>query len=145
MFTCTSRARLSLRGRRLLWPVRWLVRRKFGAALALERRELLLYRLSRTFAWLILLVLVAWMVVLSALGELSRLNSGFDPILYFVQILTILVCFGSLGIFGWDLWLVWRGKRRWWSKAWSVLLLLAGLTMFWVAWSFHLLGFGANY
>ena len=31
----------------IFWPVRWLVRRKFGATLALERSELLSYRLVR--------------------------------------------------------------------------------------------------
>ena len=67
------------------------------------------------------------MVVLSALGELSRLNSGFDPILYAVQILTIIACFGALAVFGWDLWLVWRGKRRWTAKVWSVALLVRRL------------------
>jgi hypothetical protein len=85
------------------------------------------------------------MMVLSALNELSRLNSGFDPILYFVQILTIVALFGGLGVIVWDLWLVWRGKRRWTSKLWSVALLFAALTMVWIGWSFHLLGFGANY
>lgn len=129
----------------ILWPVRWLVRRKFGATLALERRDLLAYRLTRVFAWLILLALVAWFVVLSMLGELSRLNAGFDPILYFVQILTIVAVFGGLGVIGWDLWLVWRGKRRWTSKVWSVALLLAALIIFWCGWSFHLIGLGANY
>jgi len=129
----------------ILWPVRWLVRRKFGATLPLERRDLLSYRLTRTFAWLILATLVAWMVVLSMLGELSRLNSGFDPILYFVQILTIVALFGGVGIFAWDLWLVWRGKRRWTAKVWSVALLFAALTMLWVGWAFHLVGIGANY
>jgi len=129
----------------ILWPVRWLVRRKFGATLALERRELLGYRLTRGFAWLILLALVAWLVVLSMLGNLQRLNAGFDPILYFVQIFSWIACLGGLGVFGWDLWLVWRGKRRWTAKVWSLAVLLAALIMVWIGLSFHLLGFGANY
>ena len=129
----------------ILWPVRWLVRRKFGATLALEGRERLSYRLVRGFAWLTLLVLVAWFMVLGALGELAGLNSALDPILYFVQFLTIVALLGTLAVTGWDLWLVWRGKRRWTSKVWSVALLFAALTMVWIGWSFHLLGFGANY
>jgi hypothetical protein len=129
----------------LLWPVRWLVRRKFGATLALERRELISYRLTRTFSLLILVALVCWMVVLSMLGELSRLNSGFDPILYIVQILTFVALVGGLLVVGRDAWLVWRGKRRWTSKLWSIALLFAVLVMLWVGWSFHLLDFGANY
>ena len=55
----------------MLWPVRWLVRRKFGATLALERRELLGYRLTRIFAWLILLALVGWMVRADACSATS--------------------------------------------------------------------------
>jgi len=129
----------------ILWPVRWLVRRKYGATLALERRELLAYRLTRGASWLILLALVAWMMVLSLLGELSRLSDGFDPILYFVQILTFVALLGGLAVVAWDFWLVWRGKRRWTAKVWSIAVLLAVLVMVWIGWSFHLLGFGANY
>jgi len=40
---------------------------------------------------------------------------------------------------------VWRGKRRWTAKVWSIAVLLAVLVMVWIGWSFHLLGFGANY
>ncbi|HYJ53834.1 MAG TPA: serine hydrolase domain-containing protein [Allosphingosinicella sp.] len=129
----------------ILWPTRWLVRRKFGATLALEKGDLRSYRLVRTFSWLILAVLIGWAVVLSMLGELSRLNSSFDPIIYFIQIATIIVLFGAVGVFGWDLWTVWRGKRRWTAKVWSIFVLLAGLVVLWIGWAFHLIGLGANY
>jgi len=84
-------------------------------------------------------------MVLSLLGELSRLSDGFDPILYFVQILTFVALLGGLAVVAWDFWLVWRGKRRWTAKVWSIAVLLAVLVMVWIGWSFHLLGFGANY
>ena len=84
-------------------------------------------------------------MVLSMLGELTRLSNAFDPILYFVQIMTIVALFGGLIVAGWDLWLVWRGKRRWTAKVWSIALLFAVLVMLWVGWAFHLVGIGANY
>jgi CubicO group peptidase (beta-lactamase class C family) len=129
----------------LLWPVRWLVRRKFGATLGLERRELLSYRLVRTFAWLILAALLGWLLVISSLGELSRMTSALDPILYAIEIFTIIAVLGGLGVVAWDLWQVWRGKRRWPAKLWSIVLLVSVLIIFWVTWSFHLMSVGANY
>lgn len=129
----------------LFWPVRWLVRRKFGATLALERRELQSYRLVRTFAWLMVLALVGWLVVMSSLGDLSRMSSALDPILYTVEIFTIIAFVGGLVVVLWDLWLVWRGKRRWPAKVWSVVLVLAVLINVWVLWSFGLMTLGSNY
>ena len=80
------------------------------------------------------------------LGDLSSLSSSFDPILYIVQILTFVAFVGgAAGDAAGTLWLVWRGKRRWKAKLWSIALLFAALIMLWVGWSFHLLGFGANY
>ena len=129
----------------VLWPVRWLVRRKFGATLALEKRPLLSYRLVRGFAWLILVVLIGWLAVLSSLGELSRLNSGFDPILYLMQFMTFVALLGGLAVVIWDAWQVWRAKRGWKAKLWSVLLVFAVLVLVWIGFAFHLLDFGANY
>ena len=129
----------------LFWPIRWLVRRKLGGTLALERRQLVSYRLVRTFAWLSVLALVGWLVVLSSLSDLSRMGSGADPILYALQIFTWIAFVGVVAVVLWDLWQVWRGKRRWTSKLWSVLLVFAALTLFWVAWAFNLLSFGTSY
>jgi CubicO group peptidase (beta-lactamase class C family) len=129
----------------ILWPVRRFVRRKFGATLALERRDLISYRLVRTFAWLILAALIGWFMLLSSFGELSRAGPGLDLFLYILQAFTFIAFVGGVGVVLWDLWLVWRGKRRWTSKLWSVLLLVATLTVLWVGWSFNLLSFGANY
>jgi hypothetical protein len=129
----------------LFWPVRWLVRRKFGATLALERRELQSYRLVRTFAWLMILALVGWLVVMSSLGDLSRMSSALDPILYATEIFTIIAFVGGLVVVLWDLWLVWRGKRRWPAKVWSIVLVLAVLINVWVLWSFGLMTLGSNY
>ncbi|RYD47757.1 MAG: class A beta-lactamase-related serine hydrolase, partial [Sphingomonadales bacterium] len=46
----------------LAWPVRALVRRSYGAKLALEGRSRLAYRLSRGFAWAALAAVAGWML-----------------------------------------------------------------------------------
>ena len=130
----------------LLWPIRWLVRRYHGATLTLTGRDRLGYRLSRAAAWGILLTLVAWATVVTLMfGDLTNLGGAFDVIIVIVQLLTFVVFLGGLAVFLWYAWQVWRGKRRWWAKVWSVLLVLAGLVMVWFGFAFHLLSIGADY
>lgn len=129
----------------IFWPVRWLVRRRFGATLALERRPLLSYRLVRSFAWLMLVVLVGWLMLLSSFGELSRMGPGLDLFLHILQALTFIALLGGLALFLWDAWLVWRGKRGWKAKLWSLALVFAALVVVWIGFAFHLLNFSANY
>jgi len=40
---------------------------------------------------------------------------------------------------------VWTGKRRWPAKLWSVVLVLSTFVVLWVAYQFHLIGWGVNY
>ena len=130
----------------LLWPVRWLVRRHYGSALPLEGRERLGYRLSRLTALLMVLVLVGWAVVITLMfGDLTNLGGAFDAIVIVLQVLTLVVFIGGLAVFAWYLWQVWTGRRRWTAKLWSVLLLLSGIVMVWLAAAFHLFGIGTNY
>lgn len=130
----------------LFWPVRALVRRHYGAALPLEGRARLGYRLSRLFALLIVLVLVGWGVLITMMfADLTNLGGAFDAITIVLQILTLVIFIGGLAVFAWYLWQVWTGGRRWTAKVWSVLLLLAGIVMVWLAAAYHLFGIGTNY
>ena len=130
----------------LFWPVRWAIRRHYQSALALSGRELLGYRLSRFAALSILLVLVGWVVLVSLMfGDLENLGGALDSFLLIVQVLTFVIFFGGLAVFGWYLWQVWAGKRGWKAKFWSVALVVAGAVMVWMGLAFHLLGIGTNY
>lgn len=130
----------------LLWPTRWFVRRHHGAALPLEKRELLGYRLSRLSALLILLVLAGWATLISLLfADLANLAGAFDPMILTLQVLTFLVFFGGLAVFLWYTFQVWRGRRRWPAKVWSIALVFAATMMIWVGLAYHLLSFGVNY
>ncbi len=130
----------------LLWPVRRLVRRHHRAEFPLAGRELLGYRLSRISALLMLLVMIGWATIISLLfADLSNLGGAFDPLILLIQVLTFFIFFGGLGVFVWYLLQVWRGRRSWWAKVWSVALVFAALVMIWVGLAFHLLSIGTNY
>jgi CubicO group peptidase (beta-lactamase class C family) len=130
----------------IFWPVRALVRRRYGAKLELEKRELLAFRLSRGFALFILLVLVGWAIGITIMfGDLGNLHPSFDPLLWILEILGFLAFLGGLAVFLWDAWLVWRGKRGWKPKVWTLALVFAGVIVVWVGFAFNLLSLGANY
>ncbi|MGZ8282987.1 MAG: serine hydrolase domain-containing protein [Allosphingosinicella sp.] len=130
----------------LFWPVRWLVRRHHKQTLALTGRELLGYRLSRGAALAIVLVIAGWATTITMLfSDLNNLGGAFDGIILTLQVLSFIIFFGGLAVFLWYAWQVWRGKRRWTAKLWSVLLVLAALVVIWVGFAFHLLSLGTGY
>ena len=79
------------------------------------------------------------------MGDFNNLSPSFDPIIYTLQILGFVAFLGGLGVILWDAWLVWRGKRGWKAKLWSLALALAALIVVWVGFAFNLLSLGANY
>ena len=130
----------------LFWPVRFFVRRRFGATLALEKRQLLSYRLVRGASWLIVLVILGWAFAISKMmGDFNNLSDGFDPIIIILQVLSFVAFLGGFAVMLWDAWLVWRGNRGWKAKLWSLALVFAALIVVWIGFAFHLLSFGTNY
>jgi CubicO group peptidase (beta-lactamase class C family) len=129
----------------VFWPVRAIVRRRYGAALELDKRELLAYRASRIGAVAILATLVGWIVALSMMfGDLNYLSSSFVPIVVMLQLLAIVAFIGGTLAVLWYALTVWRRKGGWkatWkAKAWSVLLVISALTVLWVAIVYRLIG-----
>jgi hypothetical protein len=130
----------------LLWPVRAIVRRYYGASLALEPRALRAYRLSRVAAIAILVALAGWTLgLITMLGDLGKLTDGLDPLLWSLEIFGAIAFVGGAALMLWNLWVVWSGKRRWPAKVWTVVLALASLTVLWVALAFRLIAFGVHY
>ncbi|MDT9600503.1 serine hydrolase domain-containing protein [Sphingosinicella rhizophila] len=127
----------------LLWPLRALVRRHYGASLTLDRKALIAHRLTGIAAILYLAVVGSWASIIGL--KLYDLNESLDARLLFTQVLTIIVLFGGFAVMTWNLWLVWRGDRKWTAKLWSVALLLAGLVMLWIGIVFHLLEVGTSF
>jgi hypothetical protein len=130
----------------ILWPVRALVRRSYGAKLALQGPSRRAHLLTRVAASLILAVFIGWAASLTAMmGSLSLLGATMDPILYLLQILGWIGFLGGLIVMAWNLWITWRGGFRWPAKAWSIALLFAAVIVVWVGFAFNLLSLGTNY
>ncbi len=130
----------------LFWPAAAIVRRRYGARLALDSVSLRAFRVSRFAAILILAGLGLWAFVLARmLNDLNYLGSKSDLLIVLAQMLGAVAFIGGLAAMLWNLARVWTGKRRWPARLWSVVLVLAAATVLWVALAFHLIGFGLNY
>lgn len=128
----------------LSWPVGWFARRRYGAQLALQGRSLHSYRVVRGFAWLVLLALVGWMVVITGLESFEG-HGSTDWLILLVQIIGTLAFLGLFAAALWNAWIVWRSKRGWFAKLWSVLLVLGAFFILWTALAYKLISFGAEF
>jgi CubicO group peptidase (beta-lactamase class C family) len=130
----------------LAWPTGAIARRRFKTAGRYEGRRLRTQRLFHGWQLLVLLVLVGWISWFSiGLGSLSMLAGPLDPLLYLLQVLTPIALFGLLLFAGWNLWTARKEKRGWFALLWGVLLVLAAFILLWVAFAFHMFGFGTHY
>jgi CubicO group peptidase (beta-lactamase class C family) len=134
----------------VLWPVRAIVRRRYGGALGIEGRDLKAYRWSRIAAVAIFATLIGWIVTISTMfGDLNYLSASFLPVVLTLQVITIVTFIGGFLALLWYAVTVWRRaggwKATWKAKAWSALLLLSAATILWVGLVYKLIGFATNY
>jgi CubicO group peptidase (beta-lactamase class C family) len=141
---CASLAALAITG--LTWPFTAIVRRRYGATLALDPKSLLAYRWSKVAAIVIFAALATWaLTVTLMIKDINNLGSKFDSTVRFAQIFGIIAFIGGFGVMLWHLSTVWSGTRRWPAKLWSVVLVLAAFFVLWTAVVFNLIGFGLYY
>ncbi|HEX7916016.1 serine hydrolase domain-containing protein [Rudaea sp.] len=131
----------------LLWPVAAVVRRKYRAHLDLSPAALSAYRAGKIGALLMLLAFGAWIAtIVTMFSDLNNTSAKFDPVLRFDQVFGFIAFLGGFVLVLWNLWTVWSGGgRRWPAKLWSVVLALSAFVVLWVAFAFHLIGWGVNY
>jgi CubicO group peptidase (beta-lactamase class C family) len=141
---CASLAALLLTA--LSWPIAAIVRRHYGATLALDLESLRAFRCSKIAAILILAALGTWALTLTnMIKDVNNLSSKFDSTVRFAQVFGIVVFIGGFAVMLWHAWMVWHGTRRWPAKVWSVVLVLAAFFVLWAVFAFKLIGFGLNY
>jgi CubicO group peptidase (beta-lactamase class C family) len=134
----------------LLWPVRAIVRRRYGGSLGLEGRDLKAYRWSRIAAAAIFATLIGWIVAISTMfGDLNYLSASFTPVVLTLQVISTVVFIGGFLAMLWYAVVIWRRgggwKATWKAKAWSVLLVVSAATVLWIAFAYHLIGFATKY
>ena len=131
----------------IFWPVTAIVRRRFGASLALGPDALRGYRFSKIGSILLAAALGLWaFTVIRMFGDFNNLSDSFNSSIRFAQLFGILAFLVGTVLILWNLRAVWSiGTRRWPAKVWSAVLALSALVVLWVAFAFHLIGFGIYY
>ena len=128
------------------WPAAAIVRRRYGASLALEPRARRVFRLSRIAALAILAAMLGWLITIGVMfSNLDNLGPSTDAVVKTLQVVGTIVFVGGFALLLWNLWVVWSGGRRWPAKVWSIALALSAAVVLWVAVVFKLIGFGVNY
>jgi CubicO group peptidase (beta-lactamase class C family) len=130
----------------LTWPVAALVRRRYGAKLALDTASLRAFRLSKIAAILIVAALGVWTITLALmLKDVGNLSARFDSSVRFAQLFGVIAFIVGFALALWNLSTVWSGTRRWPARLWSIVLAICALTVLWFAVVFRLFSFGVNY
>jgi CubicO group peptidase (beta-lactamase class C family) len=130
----------------LFWPINAVVRRRYGATLALDPHALRGYRLGKIGAILTLAGLGVWaLTVIRMFGDFNNLSNKFNATVRFAQVFGVIAFIGGFALILWHLWTVWSGSRRWPAKLWSGVLVLSALIVLWIASAFHLIGFGLDF
>jgi hypothetical protein len=130
----------------LFWPINAVVRRRYGATLALDPYALRAYRLGKIGAILTLAGLAVWaLTVIRMFGDFNNLSNKFNSTVRFAQVFGVIAFIGGFALILWNLWTVWSGSRRWPAKLWSGVLVLSALIVLWIASAFHLIGFGLDF
>lgn len=127
------------------WPVRALVRRRFGAVMPYQGRHRLAYRLSRIFALLAVVAAAGWMQLIATVSaDTAALGGPLDGLLTVLRVVSPIAAIGLVACAGWLMVLSLRAKR-WVDTAGATLLLFAGLVLGWVVLGTHLYGFNMIY
>jgi CubicO group peptidase (beta-lactamase class C family) len=130
----------------LFWPITAIVRRRFGAGLALRSDALRAYRLSKVGSILLLAALGLWgFTVIRMFNDFNNLTNKFNGNIRFAEVFGILAFLSGSAFIAWNLWTVWKGTRRWPAKVWSIVLALSAFIVLWIAVVFNLFSFGINY
>ena len=127
----------------LFWPITAIVRRRFGAGLALGPEALRAYRWSKIGSILLLAAFGLWgLTVIRMFSDFNNLSDKYNGNIRFAEVFGILAFLVGSAFIAWNLLTVWKGTRRWPAKVWSIVLALSAFIVLWIAFAFHLFSFG---
>jgi CubicO group peptidase (beta-lactamase class C family) len=130
----------------VFWPITAIVRRRFGAGLALGPDALRAYRWSKVGSILLLAALGLWGFTITRMfGDFNNLSNKFNGTIRFTEVFGILAFLLGSVLIAWNLWTVWKGTRRWPAKVWSIVLALSAFIVLWFAFTFNLFTLGVYF
>lgn len=129
----------------LFWPVRAIVRWRFGKRFALSGRQAMTHRLVPAAALATLVHAGAWLAFVTfIMADLNRLDGRMDGTIVLLQVLSVLPV-AALLIALWNAFVVWTGGASWFAKLWSVVLLVSMVVMIWFLIAAGFFSFGLTY
>ncbi len=130
----------------IAWPLTALARWAYGATFPLQGRARSAYRWVRIATVGLLLLLAGWAWQIQRMStEVAALTSKSDPWLWLLQLLGLVIFVGAAGVALWNARLARSSRRAWGSQLWSGLLVLATVTLLYIALVFKLIAFDINY
>jgi len=130
----------------VFWPITAIVRRRFGAGLALDPNALRAYRFGKVGSILLLAGLGLWaFTIIRMFNDFNNLTNKFNGNIRFAELFGILAFLIGSAFIAWNLRTVWKGARRWPAKTWSIVLALSAFIVLWVAFTLNLFSFGIYY
>ena len=130
----------------LLWPVAAIVRRRNNLKLDLVGRDERGRVLSRVAAVAVTVASLGWLALFTALNSRTAvLGPSLDPWLFLLHLVSILGYVGGAAVLVWAAAIAWTGKRSWQGRAWTSVLAVSAVVMFWMAWVYHLMSFTSRY
>ncbi|MGH6611567.1 MAG: hypothetical protein ACRECQ_15070, partial [Burkholderiaceae bacterium] len=130
----------------LAWPATALIRRRYGASYMLSGQDAKAHRLVRIGAVAVVAMWLAWGITMGMMmSNYDLLSPKLDGWLWILQILSLFVFFGAAAAGVWNAWVVMRSPRRWYTKAWAVVIAVSLLAILWVALVYELIAFDVNY
>ena len=129
----------------IAWPTVALVRRHYGRTGTLGGRPLQLHRATRITAALYVVIAGMWFTFITLLSvSLLYLDGRLDLWMRIAQILALVAIAGTV-LVCWNMWVVFRERRGWFAKLWSVAIVLACLFMTWFVIAENLIPSSLNY
>ncbi len=128
------------------WPTVALVRWRYGVERTMTGRPLLLHRLTRVAAWLFVIVLAGWLILLQFLSsDLSVLDNRLDIWMRLLQLLLIGAIVGT-AVAIWNAWTIATapGRHRF-ATLWSIVIAIAAVFLVWLSIDVGLLTPSLNY
>lgn len=132
----------------LFWPIKAVLRWRYGVPFALSGRAAMLYRLTRVVALCDLILLggiLGFVSYAAASNHLEMLGSSYDWVYRVLQVIGLI---GAIGVFI-PLLEVSEGigdrLRPWWTKVTDILVAVACVLAVWYAVSLHFLSWSLNY
>jgi CubicO group peptidase (beta-lactamase class C family) len=128
------------------WPIGALTRRRYKYQSDVSGRRLQLHRATRATAWLYLVVVVGWVLVLSAVNkDLTALNGGLDVWMRLLQLVLIVAIIGTL-LAIWNAYAVATapGRHRL-ATVWAIIIAIAAALMAWMCVNAGLLTTSLNF